>query len=73
MPTVILALAMFLLNQIVTVATNYLPTSLLFTIPGAGNNIIAAIMAAMLFQEKLTLKTITGLILSVLSLILVVG
>ena len=73
MPTVVLALAMFLLNQIVTVATNYIPTSILFTVPGAGNNIIAAVMAAILFQEKLSLKTIVGLTLSVLSLILVVG
>lgn len=73
MPTVVLALAMFLLNQIVTVATNYIPTSILFTVPGAGNNIIAAVMAAILFQEKLSMKTIVGLTLSVLSLILVVG
>ena len=73
LPTIFLALAMFLLNQIVTVATNYVPTSVLFTIPGAGNNIIAAVMAAMLFKEKITLKSIIGLALSVFSLILVVG
>ena len=73
LPTVFLAIAMFLMNQIVTVATNYVPTSMLFTIPGAGNNIIAAVMAAMLFKEKITLKSMIGLTLSVLSLILVVG
>lgn len=64
---------MFLLNQIVTVATNYVPPSVLFSIPSAGNNIIAAVMAALLFKEKITLKSIIGLTLSVLSLILVVG
>ena len=73
LPTICLAIAMFILNQIVTVATNYVPTSVLFTIPSAGNNIIAAFMAALLFKEKITLKSIIGLTLSVLSLILVVG
>ena len=73
LPTVFLAIAMFLMNQIVTVATNYVPTSMLFTIPGAGNNIIAAVMAALLFKEKMTLKSMIGLTLSVLSLIMVVG
>ena len=73
LPTICLAIAMFMLNQIVTVATNYVPTSVLFTIPSAGNNIIAAVMAALLFKEKISLKSIIGLTLSVLSLILVVG
>ena len=73
LPSICLAIAMFILNQIVTVATNYVPTSVLFTIPSTGNNIIAAVMAALFFKEKITLKSSIGLILSVLSLILVVG
>ncbi len=73
LPMVFLAAAMFLINQIVTMATNVVPSAILFTLPNGCNNIIAAVMAAVMFQEKMTLRSIAGLALSIVSLVLVLN
>ena len=46
---------------------------LLFTVPNAGNNVIAAAMAAVWVKEKITAYSLAGLALSILSVILVLG
>lgn len=73
LPIVLLAVALFLINQAVTDATKYVPSAILFTVPNGGNNVIAALMAALLFKEKMTLRSTAGLLLSIVSLVLVLG
>lgn len=73
MPIVLLAVALFLINQMVTEATKYVPSAILFTVPNGGNNVIAALLAALLFKEKMTVKSTIGLFLSIVSLVLVLG
>ncbi len=73
LPIVLLAAALFLINQMVTSAAKYVSSAILFTVPNGGNNVIAALMAALLFKEKMTLRSTAGLLLSILSLVLVLG
>lgn len=73
LPIVLLAVALFLINQMVTDATKYVPSAILFTVPNGGNNVIAATMAALLYKEKMTLRSTVGLLLSIVSLVLVLG
>ena len=73
MPIVLLAVALFLINQMVTEATKYVPSAILFTVPNGGNNVIAALLAALFFKEKMTVKSTIGLLLSIVSLVLVLG
>ncbi|MBQ8815477.1 MAG: EamA family transporter [Lachnospiraceae bacterium] len=68
-PAVLLAAAMFVINQLVTMATSYVPTAILFTVPNGANNIFAALMAAVLFKEKLTVRSVLGLVLSIISFV----
>ena len=73
LPIVLLAVALFLINQMVSSATKYVPSAILFTVPNGGNNVIAAVMAALLYKEKMTLRSTMGLLLSIVSLVLVLG
>lgn len=72
-PIALLAVALFLINQMVTEATKYVPSAILFTVPSGGNNVIAALLASLCFKEKMTVKSTIGLLLSVVSLVLVLG
>lgn len=72
-PILLLAAALFFMNQLVTKATAYVPSAILFTVPNAGNNAIAAAMAAVWVKEKITAYSLAGLVLSILSVILVLG
>ena len=73
LPILLLAAALFVMNQLVTKATAYVPSAILFTVPNAGNNVIAAAMAAVWVKEKITAYSLAGLALSILSVILVLG
>ena len=73
LPILLLAAALFVMNQLVTKATAYVPSAILFTVPNAGNNVIAAAMAALWVKEKITAYSLAGLALSILSVILVLG
>ncbi len=72
-PILLLAAALFFMNQLVTKATAYVPSAILFTVPNAGNNAIAAAIAAVWVKEKITAYSLAGLVLSILSVILVLG
>ena len=72
-PILLLAAALFIMNQLVTKAAAYVPSAILFTVPNAGNNVIAAAMAAVWVKEKITAYSLVGLALSILSVILVLG
>ena len=73
LPVFLLAAALFAMNVLVTKATLYVPSAVLFTVPNAGNNVIAAIMAALWVKERITPHALAGLALSILSVILVLG
>ena len=73
LPILLLAAALFVMNQLVTKAAAYVPSAILFTVPNAGNNVIAAAMAAVWVKEKITAYSLAGLALSILSVILVLG
>ena len=73
LPILLLAAALFVMNQLVTKTTAYVPSAILFTVPNAGNNVIAAAMAAVWVKEKITAYSLAGLALSILSVILVLG
>ena len=73
LPVFLLAAALFAMNMLVTKATLYVPSAVLFTVPNAGNNVIAAIMAALWVKERITARSLAGLLLSILSVILVLG
>lgn len=64
-----LAFAVFVINQLATMATSFMSSAVLFTFINGGATIIAAIVGAVVFKEKLTLKSIGGIILGVCSII----
>ena len=63
--------ALFVVNQFATMATGLVSPAILFTFINGGNTVIAAIMGAALFKEKLTVKSIIGITLGLLALITV--
>ena len=63
--------AVFIVNQLATLASGFVPPAILFAFINGGNTMIAALVAAILFGEKLTVKSVTGLLLGVASLIII--
>ena len=66
-----MSVAVFIINQLATLSTAIVPPVILFTFINGGSTIIGAIVAAVCFHEKLTLRSITGIILGVLSMIII--
>lgn len=67
----LLAIASFVINQFATICTAFVSPVILFTVINGGGTIISTIVAAMLYQEKLNTRTITGVVLGILSLVMV--
>ena len=67
----ILSAAVFVINQLATLSTNIVPPVILFTFINGGSTIIGAVVAAVFFREKLTPRSITGIILGVVSMIII--
>lgn len=68
---VISAAALFVVNQLATMAAGMVQPVILFTFINGGNTIIAAVMAAVLFGEKFTVKSVLGVLIGVGALIIV--
>lgn len=66
----ILAVAVFLINQLATLSTPLIWSVVLFAFINGGATIISSIVGAVMYNEKFTLKSALGLILGVGSLIL---
>lgn len=66
----ILALAVFLVNQLSTISTPLIEAVVLFAIICGGATIISALVGAIVYKEKITWRTVVGLILGIGSLIL---
>jgi len=71
LPILLLAIALFIINQFATAATKYVSSAVLFALINGGNTIIAAVIAAIFYREKPTWRSITGLVLGLASLMLV--
>ncbi|MEG1879932.1 MAG: EamA family transporter [Oscillospiraceae bacterium] len=67
----ILALALLLVSQLSTVISKALPSVVVFPIVNGGGLIIVTLVAAIFFKEKLTVKSLIGLVLGIVSLIII--
>lgn len=65
------AAALFFVNQLATEATKLVPSAVLFTFINGGNTLIAAIIGAAVFKEKLGVKGVAGIIIGIASLIII--
>jgi drug/metabolite transporter (DMT)-like permease len=65
----ILAFAVFIINQFATLAASFISSAVLFTLINGGATIIAALVGAIVYQEKLTPRSIVGIAVGVASLI----
>lgn len=68
---VALAAAVFVINQLATICTKLVSPVILFTFINGGGTIISALVAAVIYQEKLSKKTIIGIVLGIASLIII--
>lgn len=69
--TVYLAFAVFVIQQLVTMLTPLMPSALLFTLVNGGATVIAAIVGAVLYKEKITLKSFLGLVIGIGALVII--
>lgn len=66
-----LAFAVFVINQLATLSTPLISAVVLFAIINGGATLISAIVGAVMYREKLTVRSIVGLILGIGALILI--
>ncbi len=64
-----LAIAVFIIQQFVTILTPHLSAVLLFSVVNGGATVISALTGAVLYKEKLQAKSILGLLLALASMI----
>lgn len=65
------AVAVFIINQLATLSTAIVPPAILFAFINGGSTIIAAIVAAVCFREKLTPRSIAGITIGVMALVII--
>lgn len=66
----IAAAALFGISQISTVASAVIPVAVLFSISDGGNTVISAVVAALFFKEKFTVRSLIGVTVGVGGLIM---
>ncbi len=64
-----LSIAVFVIQQFVTELTPIMSAVLLFSLVNGGATIISALTGAILYKEKLTVRSVSGLLLALISLI----
>lgn len=67
----VLAAALLVMNQVVTIAAVTIPPVILFAFANGGGTVAAAIAAAVAYKEKLTAKSIVGIVLGILALFVI--
>lgn len=67
----ILSVALLIINQLATLAGRVIPSAIMFPINDGGGTIIAALTASVCFGEKLTPRSVAGLALGIVSLIII--
>ena len=65
------AIAVFIINQLATLSTELVSPAILFAFINGGSTIIAAIVAAVGFHEKLAIRSILGIIIGVIALVII--
>ena len=70
-PVFLIAFVVFLINQLATTATNFMPSTILFAVLSCGNTIVATLVGAFAYKEKPNARTILGLVICALSLIII--
>lgn len=65
------AAAVFVINQLATAASGSIPSAVLFTFINGGGTVIAAVVAAVMFRERLSLKSVVGIVVGVAALVVV--
>ena len=66
-----LAVAVFVINQLATFSTLLVSPVILFTFINGGGTIISTVVAAILYKEKLSRRTVAGVVLGILSLVVI--
>lgn len=69
--SLLLAFAVFIINQLATLTSATVPPAILFAFINGGATIIAALVGAALFHEKLTVRSVCGILLGVAALIMI--
>ena len=69
--SLLLAVAVFVINQLATIASALLSPVILFAFINGGGTVIATIVAAVMFHERITLRSACGVVLGVASLIII--
>ncbi len=67
--TSFLAFAVFIINQFVTLLTPHVSSAVLFSLVNGSATVISTIVAAILYKEKITVKSAVGIVLGVAALI----
>ena len=67
----LLAVAVFVINQLATITSATLSPVILFAFINGGGTVIATIVAAVMFHERITLRSACGVVLGVASLIII--
>ena len=67
----ILAVALFTINQLATMASALIPSIILFTLVNGGGLLIITVIAALLYREKITLKSGSGIVLGISALLII--
>lgn len=67
----ILSIAVFIINQLATISTVLVPPAVLFAFINGGSTIIAAVVAAICFKEKLTVRSVMGVLVGVAALVII--
>lgn len=68
---VALAVAVFVINQLATVSTALVSPVILFAFINGGGTIIATVVAAVLYKEKLSVSSTVGVLLGIASLLMI--
>ena len=68
---VALAVAVFIINQLATLSTKLVSPVVLFTFINGGGTIISTLVAAVLYKERISIKSALGILLGITSLVLI--
>lgn len=68
---VFLAIAVFIINQLATILTAFVPPVILFTFINGGGTIISTIVAALIYNETLSKRSAAGVLLGIASLVII--
>lgn len=66
---VILAFAVFVIQQLVTLLTPLLSSAVLFAFVNGGATVVAAIVGATVYKEKITIKSACGILIGIVAMI----